>query len=119
MKIEPEFYKVRRGSMLLETSHYLFVYVEKGKKYYQIDHMQLQPWEKAELELEGMQVVKRYKDRNSPKFTGSRIVIEAVDEDGDHVSFTARDVHVQRDIFRILPGLARSLNANLKKVMKG
>jgi len=110
MRIEPGYYKVRRGRRLDISYHFLKVWVEKGQKYLQIDHglPQVLSHEEENYFIRDSEIIKRYNHQH-PIIVESPRIIFAFMESGHSHQMEARNWAVVERILEQFPRLWKAI----------
>ncbi|MEO9801979.1 MAG: hypothetical protein ABJF04_01970 [Reichenbachiella sp.] len=110
MTLEPGYYKLKRGSSIMATYHFLRVYLKDGKKYYLLDHMTEQSVRRetaGDMHAEGYTIIKKYPPNNGPKYNKVKAKIQFEDEEGCQFEMVARSGVVLEYIFKLFPRLKK------------
>jgi hypothetical protein len=110
MKIDPGYYKVRRGKHLNTSYHFLKVWVEGKQKFIQIDHglPQQLSGDEENYFVRDYEIIKRYSAHHPIRVESPRIIFEFKESGCTH-QMVARNWAVVRRILDQFPRLWKAI----------
>lgn len=110
MTLDPGYYKLKRGTTMFSSYHFLRVFIKDGNKYFQLDHGIEELVHKntaRDLHDHGYQIEKKYTRLSPPQYNKVRARIEFEDEEGCKYELVASNGFVLDHIFRLFPRLKK------------
>lgn len=110
MRLDPGFYKLKRGRGIYATYHYLRVMIKNRKYFYQIDHgipQEMSEYDQQVFVTDDFQVLKKISKLSPPKYQSIRFSVSFEDEDGHRFKMAATNRHAFDNILKSFPRLKK------------
>ena len=108
MKLDVGNYKFKKGHGIFSNYHYLRIFIENRKYYYQVDHslpQLMDDQDQVQFHMDDVRILKKIS--RPPDYKNIKVCVEFEDDDGHPFKMTARSIHVLKRIFELFPRLKK------------